>query len=258
MSDASSATVIQTSSGFTIGDVFGRSFSLLGRNFVQFALLSGVALIPYLFFYWFQADVLFKQPSAAPMMKASMVRSLALPSILAFVLMMISQAAILYGAFQGMRGQPVLVVDSFRKGLSRFWPIIGLLLCEGVAILCGFLLLVVPGFILLVMWYCSLPVCVVEKLGPIASLGRSAALTKGHRWKIFGIMLLIGLGGAIAGGIVGAILAVIRVKLVFVIGHYLWQTVYSAFQAIIGVVIYHDLRVAKEGIGTEQIAAVFD
>jgi hypothetical protein len=32
----------------------------------------------------------------------------------------------------------------------------------------------------------------------------------------------------------------------------------TAFNAIVIVVTYHDLRVAKEGVDTEQIAAVFE
>jgi hypothetical protein len=42
------------------------------------------------------------------------------------------------------------------------------------------------------------------------------------------------------------------------IGDVLWNGVWGAFYAISVVVTYHDLRVAKEGIDIEQIAAVFD
>ena len=52
---------------------------------------------------------------------------------------------------------------------------------------------------------------------------------------------------AVGGGIVLA-----------VIGTVLWNGVWGAFYAIAVVVTYHDLRVAKEGIDIEQIAAVFD
>lgn len=258
MSDASSATVIQTGSGFTIGDVFGRSFSLLGRNLMPFMILSGVAMIPYLYIYWAQAGLMFHEPGAIPMIKPSAIKSLGMVAIPAFVLTMLSQAAVLSAAFQGMRGQPILVGASLRNGLSRFFPIIGLLICEGIALMFGFALLIVPGIILFVMWYAALPVCVVEKLGPIQSLGRSAALTKGHRWKLLGIILVIGIVGGIVNGIVGAIFGLIHIKLVFAIGLYLWQTLYTAFGAITVAVIYNNLRVAKDGIDTEQIAAVFD
>jgi hypothetical protein len=38
----------------------------------------------------------------------------------------------------------------------------------------------------------------------------------------------------------------------------IWSAVWTAFYAIVIVVAYHDLRVAKEGVDTEQIAAVFE
>jgi hypothetical protein len=42
------------------------------------------------------------------------------------------------------------------------------------------------------------------------------------------------------------------------IANLIWSALVGAFSAILGVVIYHDLRVAKEGVDTDQIAAVFD
>ena len=38
----------------------------------------------------------------------------------------LGQAALLYGAFQQMRGKPVSLVQSFQVGLRRFFPVIGL------------------------------------------------------------------------------------------------------------------------------------
>jgi hypothetical protein len=37
-----------------------------------------------------------------------------------------------------------------------------------------------------------------------------------------------------------------------------WQVVLTAFSAVLSAVIYHDLRVAKEGIDLDTLANVFD
>jgi hypothetical protein len=42
-----------------------------------------------------------------------------------------------------------------------------------------------------------------------------------------------------------------------IIGLWIWSAIVIAFGAIMTTIIYHDLRVAKEGVDTEQIAAVF-
>jgi hypothetical protein len=38
----------------------------------------------------------------------------------------------------------------------------------------------------------------------------------------------------------------------------IWDAIWTAFFAVVMVVTYHDLRVAREGVDTEQIAAVFE
>jgi hypothetical protein len=39
---------------------------------------------------------------------------------------------------------------------------------------------------------------------------------------------------------------------------YLQTGIYESFSVIIGVIVYCDLRAAKEGLGIERISAVFD
>ena len=43
------------------------------------------------------------------------------------------------------------------------------------------LALIVPGLIVYVMLCVALPVCLIERKGVFASIGRSAELTRGHR-----------------------------------------------------------------------------
>src|SRR5262249_9793848 len=109
-----------------------------------------------------------------------------------------------------------------------------------------------------IMWYVATPVCVVEQKGPLASLGRSSQLTKGHRWKIFGMIVLLYLGAIIIGLVVGALLGLTHSPILVTLGTLVWTGAWGALYAIFGVVTYHDLRVAKEGVDTDQIAAVFD
>src|SRR5260370_360355 len=89
-----------------------------------------------------------------------------------------------------MRGRPVSLRDCFQVGLGRFFPIVGLAISMGLAVMFASMLFIVPGLILYMMWSVATPACVVERLGPFRSMARSRALTKGHRWKIFGLLLL--------------------------------------------------------------------
>lgn len=66
-------------------------------------------------------------------------------------------------------------------------------ICYGLAVMGGFLLLVVPGIILMVMLEMYSYFIVDKNMGPIESLKASRALTKGVRWQLFcfGVLLVL-------------------------------------------------------------------
>jgi hypothetical protein len=235
-------------SDFRVGRVLSQTSSILSRHFLTFFATAAVANLPAL--------VLFRDAQAAGDPGQGAV-VLMLGLLLMLVLTVLSQAVILYGAFQDMRGRPVNLVESLMIGLRRFFPIIGLAIIMTLLVGLG-MLLIVPGLILLTMWFVGTPVCVVEQRGPWASLRRSAELTKGHRWKIFGLFLVLIVVTALVSPLIDLVLNTIGGKTLALIGELIWNGIWGAFYAIAAVVAYHDLRVAKEGVDIEQIAAVFD
>jgi uncharacterized membrane protein len=130
-------------------------------------------------------------------------------------------------------------------------------ICMGVLIILGFMLLVVPGIILATALAITIPVCVVEQIGPFASIRRSAFLTKGNRWRILGIWLLVAVVTLVASGLALLFKHALGMDAGAILG-FVMQSVVSAFTTLAAVVMYHDLRVAKEGVDTNRIAAVFD
>ncbi len=243
-----SAAVPTTSGEFRIGQVFSQTSAVLSRHFLMFFVVMIVAALP---------RVLLTQ-TAVTGAGGEVYGKLFLGLFLQIVLSTLAQAVLVYGAFQDMRGRPVSLVDCLRVALGRFFPIIGLAICMSIGLSIGFILLVVPGIILAVMWFVSTPACVVEQLGPLASMGRSSELTKGHRWKIFGMLLLVVIIGLVISIVIGALLGLTGSPVLVTLGTLAWTGVWGAFYAIFGVVTYHDLRVAKEGVDVHQIASVFD
>jgi len=259
MTDASLPAGRFTAGDFRIGHVFSRAWSVFSRNFLTFILITGIASLPT-----------FLVPHPAPASPDNPFANLG-PTLFAVLLMIVlgtlSQAVVLYGAFQVMRGRPIDLAESARIGLRRFFPIVGLAISVGLLVGLASVLLLIPGMILYVMWFVATPVCVVEQLGPFRSMGRSRALTKGHRWKIFGLQLLILVPALIVGAIVGAVMVATGGFLATAaalgstlgqIANLIWTAIWTAFYSILIVVTYHDLRVAKEGVDTDQIAAVFE
>jgi hypothetical protein len=262
MTDVSLPAGRFTEGDFRVGQVFSRAWSVFSGNFLTFVLVTGVANLP---------SLLVPQPTpgdvANPFQNVGLTL---LGALLMVVLGTISQAVVLFAAFQVMRGRPIDLGESVRIGLRRFFPIVGLAISMSLAVGFASLLLLIPGLMLFMMWFVATPVCVVEQLGPFRSMGRSRALTKGHRWKLLGLTLLIMVPAIIVGAIMGVVVVstlgsggflAMTTALGSTLGkvvNLIWSAVWTAFYAIVIVVAYHDLRVAKEGVDTDQIAAVFE
>jgi uncharacterized membrane protein len=239
-------------SDFRVGKVINRSVAVLSRNLLPFFIVTLIAYLPL---------VVLERAQAAAQNARDVTLILILSGVsfvLLMLLSMLAQAVILQAAFQDMRRQPVNLVESLKNGLRRFFPIIGLALLMGVLLVLGFMLLIFPGFMLYCMWFVALPVCIVERLGPWKSMKRSAELTKGHRWKIFGLLIILMIAGSIVAGLVEFGLVALVGDIVGMIGKLIINALWAAFSSVLISVTYHDLRVAKEGIDIEQIASVFD
>jgi hypothetical protein len=243
-----------------IGQVLSRAWSVFSGNFLKFSVVTGIAAL---------LSLMIPEASLANADTFAKLPLLVIAFVLRVGLATLSQATVFYGAFQDMRRRPFSLADGLQVDLDRFFPLLGLGLVAGLAIgglwiPAGILswsplkyaspLILLPVVMLLLMWSVSTPVCVVERLGPLGSLARSRELTKGHRWKIFGLVLVTTIPGVIVNRTLGAGSLGAAIHILSLI----WNAIWTAFDSIVIVVTYHDLRVAKEGVDTEQIAAVFE
>jgi hypothetical protein len=81
----------------------------------------------------------------------------------------------------------------------------GILAALGIGI--GFLLLIVPGFILLTFWSMLVPVIVIEGSSAGDSFKRSFDVVRGHGWPVFGLILITFITVAIASGLIRLVFA---------------------------------------------------
>jgi hypothetical protein len=254
----SDTTMTAAPPSFRVGAVFGRAFELLFRDFGKFFGVSLLSYAPFLLAP-FLLLTLFGGGTQRNLAEARDFGGLATGiGLLWMLLSVLCQAIILYGAFERMRGKSFTVGEALKRGLARFFPIIGVVLCIAFGGGLASLLFLVPGVIVMLMWYVAVPVCVVEERGPIASLGRSRELTKGSRWKVFGIVIVILVASFVLQLIIQLIFLATTGKLIATLVTFLSSALIAAYQSILFAVVYHDLRVAHEGIDTDRIAAVFD
>ncbi len=154
--------------------------------------------------------------------------------------------------------------------VRRFLILIAMALLSNVGIGLATLLLIVPGLMLMTAWAIAIPVTSMERLGPIDSLRRSMMLTRGARWQIFGVILVLAIvsggGNYLLGRAINAFYGgagALNVALSH--GWPLWHIVPTALfhgfaiavTASIHAALYVQLRTWKDGPQSDQLAEVF-
>jgi len=128
---------------------------------------------------------------------------------------------------------------------KRIVPLILLSIVVGVLVGIGFVLLIIPGVILTLMWIVSTPSMMVEDIGVFDSMSRSSELTRDNRMRILGVGLLLVVAYVLIAGIV-ALLGYITPILAVIAGIILIVAVYP-YLAIIASVLYFNLVEVKGG-----------
>jgi Uncharacterised protein family (UPF0259) len=103
--------------------------------------------------------------------------------------------------FTGMVVELVADVQDGRRDASpgqllrAVTPVLGQLilvgLVAGIGIVIGFVLIIIPGLILITIWSVAAPVVVLEHPGVFAALARSRELVRGNGWQVFGVILVL-------------------------------------------------------------------
>jgi hypothetical protein len=237
---------------FRIGEVIVRSWNILSRHFLTFVILVGIAeLLPLVVNLY-----LAREDEAIP---AGWPAGLAVygSRFLGFVLSTFAQAIVVYAAFQDLRGRQPNAAESFRHGVGRVFPVIIASVLTALVVGVGFILCIVPGLIALTAMAVVVPACVVEQLGPIDAMSRSADLTSGHRRPILGV----GVAWVLITLIVGASIGVAMrdaAGLPSQLAEWVWEVLSTSYTAVYAAILYHDLRAVREGVGIDEIASLFD
>ncbi len=242
---------------FSIGNALGTGFRVWFKNLPAFLLLSIIMYSPVLIYTYsvMTEDNVFEFVRKVQTWSQFM-------AVWGLVAQFVISAAIIYGVVQELSGHHASLGASVTKGLGRFFPVLLITILMILALVVGFVLLLVPGFIMLCMWFVAVPASVVEKPGIMGAFRRSSELTKGHRWEIFGILVVLGLMNFAITKMLETTfvdkatgLGDLKTYLGAVMGV---SIAFAALQASIQGVTYFLLRREKEGTGADELARVFD
>lgn len=254
-------------SAFSMGRVASRTFGVLGRNLATFLGLSILIVIPQLLYTAFMSRLF--AGNAVPNPAMFMTRGYWLGFMTTILLWLASsfilQAALTYGTIMDLNGKRVSAAEALLTGLKLFLPLFVIAIIFGIGVVIAWMLLVVPGLMLLMAWFVVVPVRVTEDTGIVESFSRSAQLTKGYRWPILGLLVIYLVALIVFQLVTSPLFGVAFIMSrpgSWNIGYLVFEAVIRGITAVISATgiacIYYELRTAKEGLGPEQLASVFE
>jgi hypothetical protein len=239
----------------SLGDILDRGIKLFFGRLGTFFLISFICLGPLLV-------VEFAMPPRDPL---STLLQAPVSLLLGLILRPINQAATLFVICQEYLGQRVDASASLRFAFGRFGRLLGASILAGFIIFVGALFCVVPGLIFAV-WYVFVgQVVVMENLGGDKALRRSKDLTADHRWRIFGLVVLLAAIQIVVGVAFGTLsyvlpthefvstdagpTAVLNYRNYCIQQGLLWfiQVFVESYSAVCFTLAYFDIRNRKEG-----------
>jgi hypothetical protein len=244
----------------SVGEILDTSFSLYRRHFGALATVALVCTgVPLLL-------RLFLEASGGILANLALFLLYMLSLV---VLSLVATGATVFIVSESYLGRPL----SAREALSRATPYLGRILIASLLMAfivgLGFILLFIPGIIVGVGLAVAIPAVVLEPgTSATAALSRSWELTRGSRWRMFGLgltllvllyvplmaittlaaLLLPNAGGVPFGP------ASTSAVVALAIGGLVQMLIYPLFYCVL-TVAYYDLRVRKEGFDLELLAS---
>jgi hypothetical protein len=247
---------------FSVGEVMNRAIAVIRANpLATFGIAFLFGALPQQLFRFFTRPFATTDPTAAMGLVALSIASVLLSMFLASLV----AGAIVRVTIGFAEDEKVSFGESVSTGLAKALPLLGLSVLMAVALVLGFMLLVVPGVILLVMWAVASPALVAENIGVIEAFGRSRQLTKGARWRVFGLGLLMLVIFWIISAISGVLFyasggiesAASGGSIPFILFSVVVGTVVTAFTGAVQTNLYLALRDWKDGTRLGALAEVF-
>ena len=251
---------------FDFGHVVSQTFGLIGRNFFAFVMLALIFVgAPKYGIMYLQSTLLSELPDLAGW--APLVGAL-----VGLVTTYILQGALTRASVDDLSKKGVSIGAALGDGLRYFFPLFIVALLVGLGTGIGLIFFIIPGLFLMVRWAVSAPAALIEREGPTHSIGRSAELTEGHRWAVFGLVLLylvfayaVGIGLDFLLAATGGLGSTANGVMTKDASGYIFAAAISGVEALVSLVgtvgmasLYFELRRVKDGVGVDELARVFD
>lgn len=225
----------------SVGEILDLAFQLYRSRWRQMATATGVLVLPLL-----------ALEAVAPL------GTLPLLEALSNLVFLAASAAVVVIASEAYLGREVTAADAVRAAGRRFISVWGAALVQGVLIMLGLILFVIPGIIAMAMTFAMQQAVMIEERTTGEAFERSRRLAGGEFVHILltsvltyviVIFAMIGFGFVIELGVSNARLSILLTNVALI--------AINPLAAVVGTVLYYDLRIRKEAfdvaVATERL-----
>lgn len=237
-----------------LSEILDTAFSLLQNHFWKMISLCGVVLAPFYLLYivgtawgawWVQNN-----PYWYVETPASVFFLIFLLAALFFLAVYVVEAALVKAVGDIFLGRLPDAKACYGSVLPRIGPLLWSASLAGIFVFLGFLVLVIPGIVLHLMFFILVPVVMLEPLSGMEALKRSKGLMKGEMLKALGLILIM----VVVSWGVDFALGFIRIPMLQALLGSIFQFLLIVFTNIAGVVFYFQVKAAKEDFNEEQLS----
>lgn len=166
----------------SVGDALGPTFRLYREHFPLVAKIVFAATLPLMPINYVLTGL--AEPAGWDTLAAAKLASVFVNALM--------EGALVYAVVTLLRtGAAPSLAESYGWVVRRWWSLFLCRLLINMLTGVGFVLLVIPGIILSLMFAVAIPAFVIENRGPVAALERSTQLTKGNRVLILFTSVLL-------------------------------------------------------------------
>ena len=241
-----------------IGEILSAAFQLYRRHWRTLMAIAAVVVVPltvlqYGIGHWFRTNgqQLEDEVVASTSFWAVASASL-LAALVGLLLYQVLTGAITRNIAAEVAGQELDLEQSYRFGFARLVPVLVVSILVGLATLLGLMVFIIPGIYIGVRLAVSIQSLVVEGKRGTEAMRRSWDLVGGHWWHAAFTILVVGLFTAVANAVITA---------PFSAGAWFLQGIAAAvattvtlpYGALVGVLLYLDLRTRKERLDLDTL-----
>jgi len=242
-----------------IGEILSTAFGFYRRHWKTLLAIAAVVVVPftllqYLFGDWIRAQGEVTTNEVVSTSSWALATAGLVTAVSAVLMFTVLTGAITRAVAAEVAGEDPTVEQSYRFGFHRLGSVLLVSVLVGLATMIGLILFIIPGIFIAVRLAVSIEALVIEGRRGTQAMTRSWELVGGHWWHAFGTLVVAGL-------LTGVVNAVITSP--FSGGGWLIQAIAAAvatvvtlpYGALVGVLLYLDLRARKENLRLETLRA---